>query len=1279
MLKRKIKCLKAVVSGTRKLFLAVLCIAIAMPQVAFAEKTETQVSGVTAIASSWVPPYSADKAVDNSNTSDSRWYSGTSGDKWLMLDLKGTYYIGKWQVDGLGTAGWNSSCNLSDYLFQGSTDGTNWITLDSVTGNTVNSTTRTISPASYRYVRLYITKGNQSNNYWASVSEFKVFAVSPVVTSVDVPEAKTYVTGDNMDFTVNFSSNVTVNTAGGTPNLPITLDSGAVNAQYISGTGTSSIVFRYTVASGDIDTTGIECGTSVICNGGAIRDALGNDANLTLQGVGSTSGILVDAPVFYTVSVGSLTGGSIVPSLSTATSGTSVTLTVTPESGMQLKADTLKYNDGNGDFVIGGNSFAMPSANVTITAEFEIIPPTQYTVSVGSLTGGSIVPSLSTATSGTSVTLTVTPESGMQLKADTLKYNDGSNDYAITGNSFTMPSANVTITAEFESIPPTQYAVSVGSLTGGSIVPSESTTTEGTTVTLDITPESGMQLKAGTLKYDDAMGSYDITGNSFSMPSANVTITAEFESIPPTQYTVSVGSLTGGSIVPSVSTATSGTAVTLTVTPESGMQLKTGTLKYNDGNGDFAIGGNSFAMPSANVTITAEFESIPLTQYTVTFNENGGTTAANPTEKAVIEGATVSLPTPPTQSGYTFDGWNTLADGTGVDFTASTVVNGNITVYAQWTLNSNGGTTTPSTYTVTFNENGGTTAANPTEKAVIEGEAVSLPTPPTQSGYTFDGWNTLADGTGVDFTASTVVNGNITVYAQWTINSNGGTTTPSTYTVTFNENGGTTAANPTEKTVLEGETVSLPTPPTRSGYTFGGWNTLADGTGVDFTVSTVVNGNMTVYAKWIRRSSGGSSEGGSSSSANSSANTAMIRESQPNQPVTAVSSIIATVGTNGTASAPIPDKAVTDAIEKAQAEAAKGNAGNGISVALNVTMPTGTTALTATLSPNALNNLLSAGVTNLEINSSPVIINFDPKALLEIQKQSSGSLNIDIVQQQNLPETAQAMIGSRPVFDITVGYGTNSTVSNFRDGAATIEIPYIAANGEVPSGLYAVYVDENENAMRVEGSFYDATRERVIFNTHHLSMYGVGYTAPSEMLTDTNHHWAKESIDYVVDKEILLGTSETTFAPDTAMTREMLVSALGRLAEVDTSDYTTSSFTDVELGKDSQTYIEWAFEKGIIHGIGNNEFAPDRAITREEIAVIIANFAKATGYTLPVASEANTYADASDIGEYYVAAVTAMQQAGIMTGDTNKNFNPKANATRAEVSSMLYRYIQQNI
>ena len=179
--------------------------------------------------------------------------------------------------------------------------------------------------------------------------------------------------------------------------------------------------------------------------------------------------------------------------------------------------------------------------------------------------------------------------------------------------------------------------------------------------------------------------------------------------------------------------------------------------------------------------------------------------------------------------------------------------------------------------------------------------------------------------------------------------------------------------------------------------------------------------------------------------------------------------------------------------------------------------------------------------------------------------------------------------------------------------------------------------------------------------------------------TDISSHWAKDSIDFVVGRGLLVGTSETAFAPNIAMTRGMLVTVLGRLAEVDAIVYTANNFTDVAQDEYYSSYIQWAYSKGIVNGIGNSQFAPDRAITREEIAVIFANFAKAMGYTLPIANDATTYADKNDIGDIYKASVIAMQQAGIMIGDTNNNFNPKSSATRAEVSAMLERYIKLTI
>ena len=141
----------------------------------------------------------------------------------------------------------------------------------------------------------------------------------------------------------------------------------------------------------------------------------------------------------------------------------------------------------------------------------------------------------------------------------------------------------------------------------------------------------------------------------------------------------------------------------------------------------------------------------------------------------------------------------------------------------------------------------------------------------------------------------------------------------------------------------------------------------------------------------------------------------------------------------------------------------------------------------------------------------------------------------------------------------------------------------------------------------------------------------------------------------------------------------MLVTALGRLEGIDVNSYNTNTFNDVKADSAYRPYIEWAYSKGIIKGIGNEQFAPGRAITREEVAVIFVNYANIFGYTLPAIREAAAYADDSSIGSSYKDAVKAMQQSGIMMGGTGNKFNPRSNATRAEISSMLHRFVKLTI
>ncbi|WP_338224309.1 MBG domain-containing protein [Algoriphagus confluentis] len=126
----------------------------------------------------------------------------------------------------------------------------------------------------------------------------------PVLTSVFVPANGIYGAGQNLDFTVNISEAVVVNTLGGIPSLSLTIGSTGRAANYLSGSGSSALVFRYTVQPGDLDLDGIEIGT-LASNGGSIQSVSGVDANLTLNGVGSTAGVLVNAiaPSGYSVSI----------------------------------------------------------------------------------------------------------------------------------------------------------------------------------------------------------------------------------------------------------------------------------------------------------------------------------------------------------------------------------------------------------------------------------------------------------------------------------------------------------------------------------------------------------------------------------------------------------------------------------------------------------------------------------------------------------------------------------------------------------------------------------------------------------------------------------------------------------------------------------------------------------------------------------------------------------------------------------------------------------------
>lgn len=151
----------------------------------------------------------------------------------------------------------------------------------------------------------------------------------PVVTSVNVPAIGVYAAGQALDFTVNFDEHVVADTTGGTPRLALTVGSETVYADYVSGSGSSALVFRTTVADGWSDTDGISV-VALQTHGGTLQDAGGNSAQLVLGSVGDTTQVLVDgiAPEAPTIHSAALTNSETPLISGTAESGSTVHLTI---------------------------------------------------------------------------------------------------------------------------------------------------------------------------------------------------------------------------------------------------------------------------------------------------------------------------------------------------------------------------------------------------------------------------------------------------------------------------------------------------------------------------------------------------------------------------------------------------------------------------------------------------------------------------------------------------------------------------------------------------------------------------------------------------------------------------------------------------------------------------------------------------------------------------------------------------------------------------------------
>ncbi len=180
---------------------------------------------------------------------------------------------------------------------------------------------------------------------------------------------------------------------------------------------------------------------------------------------------------------------------------------------------------------------------------------------------------------------------------------------------------------------------------------------------------------------------------------------------------------------------------------------------------------------------------------------------------------------------------------------------------------------------------------------------------------------------------------------------------------------------------------------------------------------------------------------------------------------------------------------------------------------------------------------------------------------------------------------------------------------------------------------------------------------------------------PSKDFTDVPDYtnWAHEGIDYAVSNGLFNGTSYTTFSPNNAMTRAMLVTVLWRYQG--SPEVGENVFADVKPNEWYTKAVAWAAHEGIVNGVTADRFAPDQPIAREQMTTILFRFANRLGLDTSARGSFAPFKDGNAVSSYAVEGLQWAVAEGIINGSDGKLL-PQGNATRAQVAAILMRFIE---
>lgn len=564
------------------------------------------------------------------------------------------------------------------------------------------------------------------------------------------------------------------------------------------------------------------------------------------------------------------------------------------------------------------------------------------------------------------------------------------------------------------------------------------------------------------------------------------------------------------------------------------------------------------------------------------------------------------------------------------------------------------------THTVAFDKNGGDTEATPSTLSVTDDETVAaLPAPPTRPGYAFAGWNTQPNGGGTGFDDTTVVNGDVTVYAQWSLN-------PPHAPVNLRASPGNGQASLAWDSVTSAVYYTL-----YIGTASGAYDPLplSTVTGATYTATGLVNGT-TYYFAVKAHNAVGDSGFSNEASATPRASNSSSPSTSGSDPDSGRSTIQVVDGNGGSlvSNAYIVRSSASDGRRQAAVELTKEQAaramdklkaiGSDFAKMLIPDEDNRDVELVVTF-PKASADLLSESKIRMEISATRAHVVIPDTTL------GGGSdglrFRIEPVKEKDL-ESIELLATTNPlVFEAARG-GTVETVgrplkigSNATGGGYEAIVPLTGA----PLG------DEQLKRVAVFALYDDGTKELArgsIVPYDGEDRLGIRFpVSAGKTGTFTVVRWMNPE-----HQAFLSGYADGTFAPDRNVTRAELAAMLVRVFDRD-EDSAPGDFPDVGDGHWAKEYINRASGMSLMIGYPDGSFKPDAPITRAEMASAIAPL-------LPDATVASAgFTDTE--GSWAQAVIEQANAAGIVYGYEDGTFRPNSKLTRAEAVTMVGRLL----